>query len=516
MAEDRNTSSVQEDAKMTIASEMFEPYHAALWEPETHPYVYGTSAEVEQKLKMAGINLRRELLQTSHNDFDAWTALVMPSSVHQATSALADLIALIPKEDKEQFKPLGEANVVMSLRMMEKYLLPTIRLMEFLHEKSLEKGLPNLPGGLEVAAIYFFFLQGQLSPKERVKADLEVLRATTITDDFGLRGQLQSEASNVDTTATQMRNILLNLQKICTLPEYDDLLMRGKEYLHKKQGEVDSLIALYQTHHQADYDTAHLMIIMLSHLVQKQAMENLELNERIVEEAYEQADLNFEAVIAGPIIQSQTALNDTVQKLLLENNAQINRALEATKDSINPYDAKDIKSVLSKHKDSLKDLVTKNALLVAENSKLRMYLLFMPVQYRDFAAHQQQTNSALYQDQRREPKAITPSDAHLKGGEIRCAPAPMSHPSVQECMRDTVYSTLDQSKATFDQALKLKKRLTEDSSTKRIPLKATAVTKHDTISSTGPTERTRTTDNWYHDLGASDSPPSQSNRDWFA
>ena len=48
MAEISNTSGVQEDAKMTIAGEMFEPYVAALWEPETHPYVYGTSAELCQ------------------------------------------------------------------------------------------------------------------------------------------------------------------------------------------------------------------------------------------------------------------------------------------------------------------------------------------------------------------------------------------------------------------------------------------------------------------------------------
>ncbi len=60
--------------------------------------------------------------------------------------------------------------------------------MEHLHAN----GLHELPGGLEVAAIYSFFLQGQLYPKERVKEDLEVLKATTITDDFDLRGQLQS------------------------------------------------------------------------------------------------------------------------------------------------------------------------------------------------------------------------------------------------------------------------------------------------------------------------------------
>jgi hypothetical protein len=226
----------------------------------------------------------------------------------------------------------------------------------------------------------------------------------------------------------------------------------------------------------------------------------LELNERIVE-AYEQADLNFEAAIADPIIQSQTALNETVQRLLLENNAQINRALEATKDSINPYETKDVKSAFSKSKESLKEMATKNALLVAENSRLRMHLSLMPVQYRDFAAHHQQINSSLYQDQRREPKVIIPSGAHLKGGEIRCTPAPMSHPSVQECMRDAVYATMDQSRATYDQALKLKRRLTEDKATKRIPLKSTVVTKCDTISSTGPTEWTRTADGRLFDIG---------------
>ncbi len=77
-----------------------------------------------------------------------------------------------------------------------------------------------------------------------------------------------------------------------------------------------------------------------------------------------------------------------------------------------------MKAVLNKQKDALADLTAKNAVLVAENSKLRMNLSFMPVQYREFAAHHQQTNSALYQDQRRDPKVITPRSTHLKGDEI--------------------------------------------------------------------------------------------------
>jgi hypothetical protein len=152
MAEDRNNNGVNNDAKMSIASEMFEPYSATLWEPDTPSHAYGTSVELEQKLKLAGINLRRELLKTSLRDFNAWKALVCPPSVHQSALTLAEMIARIPNEDKEQFSSLGEAVVVMSLRMMEKYLLPTIKLR-------------------------------QLYPKERVKEDLEVLKATTITDE---------------------------------------------------------------------------------------------------------------------------------------------------------------------------------------------------------------------------------------------------------------------------------------------------------------------------------------------
>ncbi len=88
---------------------------------------------------------------------------------------------------------------------------------------------------------------------------------------------------------------------------------------------MDSLIALYLIQHQADYATAHLMsskIIMFSHLVQRQAIEILELNQRVFE-AYKQADFNFEANIAAPIIKSQTAQNNEVERLLQENHVQI-------------------------------------------------------------------------------------------------------------------------------------------------------------------------------------------------
>ncbi len=65
---------------------------------------------------------------------------------------------------------------------------------------------------------------------------------------------------------------------------------------------------------------------MFSHLVQRQAVEILGLNQRVVE-AYEQADLNFKDTMSAPIIASQTALNNEVARLLRENCIQINNTL---------------------------------------------------------------------------------------------------------------------------------------------------------------------------------------------
>ncbi len=172
---------------------------------------------------------------------------------------------------------------------------------------------------MQQCTLSFFRDNSTLYPKERANTDLEVLRATTLTDDFvDLTGQMQSEASNVNTTSIQMRNILLNIKRVCTLPEYDDLLMKGKEYLHKKQEEVDSLIALYLIQHQADYATAQLMsskIIMFSHLVQRQAIEILGLNQRVIE-AYEQADFNFEETVGTPIVASPNGTKSGGHKVL--------------------------------------------------------------------------------------------------------------------------------------------------------------------------------------------------------
>jgi hypothetical protein len=135
-------------------------------------------------------------------------------------------------------------------------------------------------------AMYFFHLQGQLYPKQRAQEDLKVLKATTLTSDDELCNQVRSEVEQVDNAHTQMRNILFNLQKAVTLPVYDTLLLKGANFLHERQEEIDRLIALYDIQRQADFTTSKFnasKLTMLAHLAQKQAIETLDLNIRLVE-----------------------------------------------------------------------------------------------------------------------------------------------------------------------------------------------------------------------------------------
>jgi hypothetical protein len=51
------------------------------------------------------------------------------------------MVLNIPAEAKDHFTPLGESSVRMPLIMMEKYVYPTIKLMQY------------LPGGIETMAL---------------------------------------------------------------------------------------------------------------------------------------------------------------------------------------------------------------------------------------------------------------------------------------------------------------------------------------------------------------------------
>ncbi len=316
---------------------------------------------------------------SAQNDFDSWATLMTPPSNHEASRTLTQMLLHLPSVDRDNFIPLGDNSVSMPLWVMEKCLFPTIKLMDHCREK----GMHSFPGGIEVMALYTFYLQGQVYPRDRTLQDLETLRTTTLTADHELLQQVRSEVAHVDTSSSQMRNTLLALQKACVLPEYDDLMMQGQEGRLKRQDAIDRLIAIYDVRHQADYAaTKHQssQLTMFAHLAQKQAVEVLELNLRLLD-AYEQTGIRFQEVISKPIAESQTALHQDIEKMLKATVAQINNALTSVQEKINPYEPQDMRAVLDSQKDAPKDLLTKNAILVAENSQLRSHLSFMPVQY---------------------------------------------------------------------------------------------------------------------------------------
>ena len=58
----------------------------------------------------------------------------------------------IPSADQEHFHELGDGYVYMPLHAMEKYLYPTLRVMQHLH--SAKGKYEYLPGGVESMILY--------------------------------------------------------------------------------------------------------------------------------------------------------------------------------------------------------------------------------------------------------------------------------------------------------------------------------------------------------------------------
>jgi hypothetical protein len=184
-----------------------------LWAPETLNYVPGSASELEQNLKLSGIKLRRGLLMSAQNDFDSWATLMTLPSNHEPSRTLTQMLLHLPTVDRDNFIPLRDNSVSMPLWLMENYLFPTIKLMDYCREK----GMQNFSGGIEVMALYSFYLQKQVYSRDRTLQDLETLRATTLSTDHELLQQIRSEVAHVDTVSSQMRKPLLPFRRhVCS------------------------------------------------------------------------------------------------------------------------------------------------------------------------------------------------------------------------------------------------------------------------------------------------------------
>jgi hypothetical protein len=103
------------------------PAPQGFWAPDTHNYVAGSAHDLEQRLKKAGIKLRKELLVSAHNDLDSWLLLFSPPFIHETSHTLVEMVLNkknIPAKDRDHFTPFGESSVCIPLRMLEKYMYP--------------------------------------------------------------------------------------------------------------------------------------------------------------------------------------------------------------------------------------------------------------------------------------------------------------------------------------------------------------------------------------------------------
>ena len=138
---------------------------------------------------------------SAQNDSDSWTTLMTPPLNHEPSRTLTQMLLHLPTLTQ------------MSFWLMEKYLFPTIKLMDYCRKK----GMQTFPGGIEVMVLYSFYLQGQVYPRDRTLQDLETLKATTLTADHELLQQIRSEVAHADTVSSQMRKPLLPFRRhVCS------------------------------------------------------------------------------------------------------------------------------------------------------------------------------------------------------------------------------------------------------------------------------------------------------------
>ncbi len=92
------------------------------YEPFTPKPPRGSVEDIQHRLRITGVRLRKELNYDLHTNPDKWTALRRPASLHTAQRSLAEMLMSIPSAEQEQFHELGDGYVYMPLQVMEKYL----------------------------------------------------------------------------------------------------------------------------------------------------------------------------------------------------------------------------------------------------------------------------------------------------------------------------------------------------------------------------------------------------------
>jgi hypothetical protein len=250
---------------------------ASFYDPHVPKPPRGSVEDIQHKLKTLGARLRREFNRSLLTEPQKWTALRRPASLHSAQRTLAEMLVSLPSEDQGHFYELGDGYVYMPLHAFEKFLYPTLRVMQYLHSN---KGQYDyIPGGVESMMVYSYFHQGNGTPPNRTKRDLRVLRNTVFPTGSDLPDQLKTNAEVTEGISTHLRSTLRRLRELTTMPSIDKLGDMTAEQLDERQAEIDTLLGAYTEQISKDYQACRLdkeRFILLSHLAQEQSIEILE------------------------------------------------------------------------------------------------------------------------------------------------------------------------------------------------------------------------------------------------
>ncbi len=86
------------------------------YEPFTPKLPRGSVEDIQHRLRITGVRLRKDLNRSLLFDPQAWTALRRPASIHTAQRTLAEMLMSIPSADQEHFHELGDGYVYMPLQ----------------------------------------------------------------------------------------------------------------------------------------------------------------------------------------------------------------------------------------------------------------------------------------------------------------------------------------------------------------------------------------------------------------
>jgi hypothetical protein len=316
--------------------------------PQTEGEVKSAVEDPTQKLRIEGMSWRH-LFNRSLKEHPE--SLRRPASMHASQLSLADMLTCVPSVDRDQF----QESVNVPLYIMEKYMLPSLRIQAYVNEKTTEA----LPGGADTLMAYSFFSQGSVMPNFRTEHDLDVLRNTVFSAEHFIVQQMRTDKEVVEGLSAHLKATIRHLKKETTLQDYDHISDMNQDRLDERQAGIDALIKLYTDQVTRDYNMFRLQkeqLVLLSHLTQRQSIELLEVNHRLSQ----MIDLNREGLqvsIDEEVLKTSAEMEKRMAAMFEQHRKFVSFATTKLADKITPYDTNDMRKVLESQKEKLRDVL---------------------------------------------------------------------------------------------------------------------------------------------------------------